>query len=398
MWLSLALLASLLQPGRLVVRDGELSTPIPLLETQRGPMIRLEEGLQAIGGALVRMGGDRYRWVVGGADIELTIGIAVAKVRGKSEPLTAPPTVFDGKLLAPLALITDLLPRVAVGYRFDAARSELRRVALPTGPAPVATRRAPEPERPVPARPRQPVPRVVVVDAGHGGPDRGMSGPIGGGVRIYEKNITLGVAREVASALERLGVKVIMTRTRDTLIALADRGRIANEAKASVFLSIHVNAANPRWQNPGGARGFETYFLSEAKTDDERRVEQIENEAVKYEGEQEIDANDPLLFILNDMKQNEFLRESGDLAADVQASLARVHPGPSRGVKQAGFRVLVRAFMPAVLIEVGFGSNRAESSWLASTNGQRELGSAIATATVEYLDRLERKGNTGGGS
>jgi N-acetylmuramoyl-L-alanine amidase len=397
MWCALAIGAWLAQPAKLVVRDGDLSTPVPLLETQRGPMLRLEESLQAIGGALVRVGGDRYRWVVGGADIELTLGIAVARVRGKSEPLIAPPTLFEGKLLTPLALVTELLPRVALGYRYDAARGELRRMAIVPKTS-VPPPRAPDPARPALVRPRQPIPRVVVVDAGHGGPDRGMSGPLTAGRRVYEKDITLGVAGEVRAALERLGVKVIMTRTRDTLIALADRGRLANEARASVFLSIHVNAANPRWQNPGGARGFETYFLSEAKTDDERRVEQIENEAVKYEGEQEIDANDPLLFILNDMKQNEFLRESGDLAADVQASLARVHPGPSRGVKQAGFRVLVRAFMPSVLIEVGFGSNRAESAWLSSSLGQRELGGAIATATVAYLDRLERKGATGGGS
>ena len=397
MWCACVLAALLTQPATLVVRDGDLTTPIPLLETQRGPMFRLEESLQAIGGALVRLGGDRYRWVVGGADIELTLGIAVARVRGKSEPLTAAPTLFDGKLLAPLALATELLPRVALGYRYDAGRGELRRAVL-VAKAPVPPPRAPEPVRPPMVRPRQPVPRVVVVDAGHGGPDRGMSGPLTNGRRVFEKDVTLGVAGEVRAALERLGVKVVMTRTKDTLIALADRGRLANEAKASVFLSIHVNAANPRWQNPGGARGFETYFLSEAKTDDERRVEQIENEAVKYEGEQEIDANDPLLFILNDMKQNEFLRESGDLAADVQASLRRVHPGPNRGVKQAGFRVLVRAFMPSVLIEVGFGSNRAESAWMASQEGQRSLGNAIATATVAYLDRLERKGATGGGA
>jgi N-acetylmuramoyl-L-alanine amidase len=395
------LLAALLctataQPSTLVVRSGDLSTPVPVLTSQRGPMVRLEDALQSIGGALVRLTGDRYRWVVGGADIELTLGVAVARVHGKAEPLTAPPTMFDGKLLTPLALVTDVLPRVAVGYRYEASSGELRRSVLRAAPA--ATR-APvrDPLRPPPvAPPRATRDRVVVVDAGHGGPDRGMSGRIGSDRKVDEKTITLGVARVVQQALERAGVKVVMTRTRDTLIALADRGRIANEAKGSVFLSIHVNAANPRWPNPQGARGFETYFLSEAKTDDERRVEQIENEAVKYEGEAEIATNDPLLFILNDMKQNEFLRESGDLAAAVQSGMRDVHPGPSRGVKQAGFRVLMRAFMPSVLVEIGFGSNRAEAGWLASPEGQGELGRAIAKATIEYLDRLEKKGQTSG--
>ena len=73
------------------------------------------------------------------------------------------------------------------------------------------------------------------------------------------------------------------TRTTDTLIALSDRGRIANDAHADLFVSIHVNAANPGWKDPGGARGFETYFLAEAKTEDARRVEQMENEVVKFE-------------------------------------------------------------------------------------------------------------------
>lgn len=389
----LALVAALLasQPASLVIRHGDLATPVALLQTARGPMVRLEDALSALGGALVRVSPEQYRLVVGGAEFELNAGVAVVKLKTRSEPLTAAPTLFEGRLLVPLALLTDVLPRVAVGYTYHGGSGELRRTvaAVRAGPATV-----PPPRSALPT-PRRVTERVVVVDAGHGGPDRGMTGSLGGGERVYEKDITLGVARQVRDALVARGIRVVMTRDRDTLIALADRGRIANQASAQAFVSVHVNAANPRWSNPTGARGFETYFLSEAKTDDERRVEALENEAVKYEGEETIDPSDPLRFILNDMKQNEYLRESSDLAADVQRALRGVHPGPSRGVKQAGFVVLNRAFMPAVLVEVGFGSNVAEARWMTSERGQRELGRSIADAVAEYLEALDRK--AGGG-
>ena len=226
-----------------------------------------------------------------------------------------------------------------------------------------------------------------------------MTGPIGSPNKVFEKDITLGLARRLRDALRRRSAEVLMTRSSDTLIALADRGKIANRAGASIFVSIHVNAANPRWRDPGSARGFETYFLSEAKTDDERRVEEMENEVTRYEGAENVEAGDPLSFILSDMRQNEFLRESADLAASVQRALGGMpHPGPDRGVKQAGFLVLVKAFMPAILVEVGFGTNRAESSYISSDTGQLQLASAIADAITTYLDRLERKTQSGDGA
>src|SRR4029077_1284752 len=92
--------------------------------------------------------------------------------------------------------------------------------------------------------------RTIIVDAGHGGVDNGMTGPLGGGPRIYEKNVTLAVATKLGDQLESRGVDVVFTRTRDTLIALDDRGRIANRAAGSLFISIHVNAANPTWRDP----------------------------------------------------------------------------------------------------------------------------------------------------
>ncbi len=391
----LALTLVLAQPSSLVIRSGDLSTPLPVLQTQRGPMVRLEDALTALGAALVRNTPDTYKLFAGGAELELTTGVSVVKLKSRTEPLPAPPSLFEGRLLVPLALLTDVLPRAAVGYAYNSASGELRHTRT-------LVKSLPPPERPArraePVTPRRtPLERIVVVDAGHGGPDRGMTGSLGGGGRVFEKDITLGVARQVRDALVARGIRVVMTRERDTLIALADRGRIANQSGARVFISVHVNAANPRWKNPSEARGFETYFLSEAKTEDERRVEAMENEAVKYEGEEEVSDNDPLKFILNDMKQNEFLRESSDLAAAMQRGLRGIpHPGPSRGVKQAGFVVLNKAFMPAVLVEVGFGSNPAEARWMASTDGQRSLGQNIAQAVADYLDVLDRK--AGGGN
>jgi len=238
--------------------------------------------------------------------------------------------------------------------------------------------------------------RTVVVDAGHGGLDRGMSGTTSSNTRIYEKDITLQIARRIATRLEVAGVHVIMTRTSDTLIALADRGKIANRQRGDLFLSVHVNAANPHWQEPGAARGFETYFLAEAKTEDERRVAAMENEAVRFEGDSDVPRDDALGFMFTDMLQNEHLRESSELAETIQSRLKAAHPGPSRGVKQAGFNVLVTAFMPAVLVEVGFGTNRAEASWIASASGQVLLADAITRATLDYLARYERR--VGGGS
>ncbi|MGH7711996.1 MAG: N-acetylmuramoyl-L-alanine amidase family protein, partial [Gemmatimonadaceae bacterium] len=150
-----------------------------------------------------------------------------------------------------------------------------------------------------------------------------------------------------------------------------------------------------RWRNPGDARGFETYFLSEARTDDARRVEELENSSIQYEVDSLPDGNDALSFILKDMKQNESLRESQLLADAVQSGMGTVHPGPSRGVKQAGFRVLVAALVPAVLVEVGFGTNVAEARYLASAKGQRALASAIAKATLGYLDAYDRRRTQG---
>src|SRR6185295_11381339 len=126
--------------------------------------------------------------------------------------------------------------------------------------------------------------------------------------------------------------------------------------------------------------------------------EQMENEASRYEDTPVHDTNDPLSFMLRDMEQNEHLRESSELADIIQRRLGRMHPGPSRGVKQAGFRVLVTAYMPAVLVEIGFGSNPAEAAYLSDPARQDAIAAVIADAAMEYLERYESRVKAGAGA
>ena len=387
----------------LVVRDARQSMRVPTTSTANGPMLRPESLRPLIAIDVKRDSMFRYTLSVWNVRLGLEIGVPVVRVGGEARPLATAPIIKDGHLFIPLQLLSDVFPSVVPNTRWDPDSSQL--VVFTTaiaGASPDLPRRvvtgddAPRP-RPAPdprnQRPAQRSDRwVVIVDAGHGGVDNGMSGPIGGGPKIYEKNFTLAVATKLGAVLRRRGVDVVYTRTSDTLIALDDRGRIANREGGDLFISIHVNAANPTWKDPGGARGYETYFLSEARTEDARRVEQMENAAVRFEESSvRVAKDDPLGFILSDMKQNEHLRESSDLADLIQQRLGTMHPGPSRGVKQAGFRVLVTAYMPAVLVEIGFGTNPREAQFISDPRKQDSIAGAVADAAMDYLGRYARR-------
>jgi N-acetylmuramoyl-L-alanine amidase len=326
--------------------------------------------------------------------MELRDQLPFARVSGQLVPLAAAPFVVDGHLHVPFEIVAELLPRLASDrLQYAPGRGELRFTgpAAPSSvaliPASDATTKHSAPTRPG-TRARK---RRIVVDAGHGGPDTGMHGPIGSRWTIYEKNITLAVAQKLDTALRARGMSVTMTRTRDTLITLGDQGKIANAVHGDVFVSIHVNAANLAWKKPAEARGYETYFLAEAKTEDAKRVERMENESVHFETGSSSEKDDPLTFITMDMAQNEHLRESSELAEIIQRRLGTVEEGPSRGVKQAGFRVLVTAYMPAVLVEIGFGTNAEEARFITNAAKQRAIANAIAAAVNEYLDNYERR-------
>jgi N-acetylmuramoyl-L-alanine amidase len=394
-------------PTFIVVRDGGAIVSVPVTIDGGQPSVRADVLMRAMRGMLITSTNLHYTLSLPRARIDLIDGIPFAKRDTLTIPLTRAPQVRGGQLYLPFQFVTDVIPRYVGGYVYDVALNELRtatsvanRPAAPIRTAsstPVSTVATTQPQAVSKPAPQQPVytrpsaRKVVVIDAGHGGPDRGMSGPIGTPAWFVEKDVTLAVAKKLATVLRARGVDVLMTRTTDTLIALADRGKIANSNHGDVFISIHVNA--PGYNSAAAARehGFETYFLAEAKTEDERRVQDMENESVKFETGANAPKGDPLSFIITDMAQNEHLRESSDLALTIQNGLIDVHPGPNRGVQQANFAVLRGSYMPAVLVEIGFGSNQSEATYLSDQDNQRALARNIAQSVLDYLAHYESR-------
>jgi len=178
-----------------------------------------------------------------------------------------------------------------------------------------------------------------------------------------------------------------MIRDDDTFVDLWERGRIATELKGErpgVFVSIHANSFPARKD----ARGFETYFLSDARTEHERRVSAIENAPLRM-GVQDMDAEQmqDIDFILRDLKNYDNAHWSENLAGLVQEEMDDFHPGPNRGVKQGVLAVLTNALMPSVLVEVGYVSNASEARLLGTPDFHQNTAEAIADAVVRFFDR-----------
>ena len=229
----------------------------------------------------------------------------------------------------------------------------------------------------------------VVIDAGHGGHDSGALGK-----SSKEKDIALAVALKTGRYIEEnlKDVEVIYTRKTDVFVELYRRAKIANEAKADLFISIHCNA-NPS-TSPSGS---ETYVMGLHKSNANLAVAQLENASilleddyhVQYEG---FDPSSPEGYIFFSMLQNAFLDQSLDLASRVQKQFKEKVKFSDRGVKQAGFLVLYKTTMPSILIETGFISNLNEEKVLKSDEGQNKLALAIFKAVKEYKYAVEKNG------
>ena len=266
--------------------------------------------------------------------------------------------------------------------------------------------RAPEAARTLPELPGagqpprdEPGIHTIVLDPGHGGGETGAIGPSG----TEEKEITLLLARALKSRLERrLPVRVILTRGGDAELPLDSRTALANQNKADLFISLHLNSERGR-----GARGAETYFLSLQASDARAaRAAEIENEAAGAAAGGALAAEDPaadpalaeaaegdplydLQLILWDLAQSRHLADSQRLAGLIQDELNGALGLRDRGVKQAPFRVLMGAAMPAVLVELGFISNPDEEERLRDAAYRAQLVEAVARAVERYRAQAE---------
>ena len=370
-----------------------------LIATARGQVnipVANETGTAAVAAVLlaqplglaVSLDGSAARVTLGHDTFDFDVGLPFVRYAGAAYPLVGAPYVARDTLFLPLHWLVDCVPRLlASRYRWDPWLARLDERPAPA--LPVAIVAAPNPITGLR------LPHTIVVDPGHGGVDPGNPGltlPRG----ITEKDITLGVGKLLGAELVRRGLNVVLTRATDTLIELASRPLFCR-ADCDLFVSIHVNAM-PAGRRQKQVNGVETYFVSDAKTEDQKRVAQMENDALRFETSR-AGSGGPLGFILNDLQLNEYLRESARLAELVQGKVAAVHPGEDRGVQQGPFLVLAAARRPSILVEAGFATNQKDGAFLGSAEGQRKIATAIADGVVAYLLEFERKlaGIGGGG-
>jgi N-acetylmuramoyl-L-alanine amidase len=224
---------------------------------------------------------------------------------------------------------------------------------------------------------------TIILDAGHGGKDPGNSYH-----GFIEKNVALKTVLKVGEFLEKEpDIKIIYTRKTDVFIELADRPKLANKANANLFVSIHCNSVKN-----GGPYGAETFVMGLSRHDMNLEVSKNENSVIflekdykkKYQG---FDPNKPETLIGLTIIQEENLNSSIALASGIQNNFTRNLKRNSRGVKQQPLWVLDAAYMPSVLIELGFLSNLNEGSFLNSEDGQSKMARQIADAIIDYKNK-----------
>lgn len=361
------------------------------------PCLSLEDITEALGAKLnVTREPARAEMTFRSHTIEFPIGSEDAQVDGKTEGVGGTVTQDQRAVWVPRHFFTS--GSLAAEFR--------KRIDLgPADPLPETTPKAPElektatlepPRAAIPATPivsvavpeskaTEPVPaapvhaiRRILVDAGHGGKDPGALGTRG----TMEKTINLWMARELAEELRAKDFEVLLTRTDDTFIPLGDRTALANKYKADLFISLHCNASLTPSLN-----GFEIYFLSEnASNPHAEAVARLENAALELEGKKPSSA---VQSVLQSLAKNAMLNRSAQLGALINREVTGQLSQVDLGVKQAAFYVLRGAQMPAVLVELGFLTNRKEERLLLNESYRRKLSGAIAKSILEY-DRKQQ--------
>jgi N-acetylmuramoyl-L-alanine amidase len=228
---------------------------------------------------------------------------------------------------------------------------------------------------------------VIVIDPGHGGKDPGAIGVN----NIKEKDINLNVALKLGKLIQKKmkDVKVVYTRSTDEFVDLYKRGKLANEQDGKLFISIHCNSTK---RKSNEATGIEVYLLRPGRTQEAINIAERENQVIEYEDdptryEQLDDEN----FILVSMAHSSYMKYSENFADMLNTQFKHNTKLKARGVKQAGFYVLVGASMPSVLIESGFITNKKDVNYLNSSSGRTQLAEAIYGAIEEYRQYYEKQ-------
>ncbi|MGN0214300.1 MAG: N-acetylmuramoyl-L-alanine amidase [Muribaculaceae bacterium] len=227
---------------------------------------------------------------------------------------------------------------------------------------------------------------TVVIDAGHGGKDYGACGKT-----VYEKNVNLNVALKLGELIsdEMSDVKVVYTRNDDRFLTLQQRADIANKASGNLFISIHTNSVDKSAKGRATINGAATYTLGMHKTEENLAVAKRENSVIKLEDDftttyQGFDPNSTESYIIFEINQSKHVEQSVDFASRVQREFANTAGRKNNGVRQAGFWVLAKTSMPAVLVELDFICNPTVEKFLGSSDGQTKLAKAIFKAVKSY--------------
>lgn len=285
-------------------------------------------------------------------EFKLLIGSKEIYVSGVAEELSGPLLLKESVIYAPV----DLRDYVIVPPCL------LPRKGLPAGPVFL---------RPV---------NTVILDAGHGGKDPGAIGRYG----LKEKDIVLDVAEKAREELEHCGLKVYLTRADDEFIELGERPKVATDKKADLFVSIHANANRSRW-----VEGFEVYYLTEAVDDDMRALVAAENAPLEINQVPFVSSSVHLKAILWDLIYTENRKESVELAKQISLAVAGEMNLSTIGIKGAPFAVLKGARVPAVLVEIGYISNRDGERRLRDPAYRQKMAHAIATGIMNFKNYSE---------
>ncbi len=327
------------------------------------------------------------------ATIEVTPALLVSAafdagrvlVRIEADVLDAPPPPAAAGLINARAGT----PRVSTTTSTESTRVSieipLAAQSQDTNASPVAPQAPPPPSVPVPGEPLPPLLgnrtaklQTMVIDAGHGGDDAGVHGPKG----TLEKQITLDVARRLKTLVEtRLGVRVVMTRDADRSIPADERDAIANNSKADLFLSVHVNGAPS-----AGLKGAEVYYLRLDRAGDEARRSAAATELVlpALGG-----ATRPIDVIRWDLAQASHVGASSRFASMLEEELEKHAPMGPRPLQQAPIRVLSGANMPAALVEIAYLTNAEQERGVQAAAFQTAIAQSMYDAVVRFRTYLE---------